>query len=208
MGTPRLRYPRVIAGYDRAYRLWCGLDRPAAAVPPALRVEIRRSYRTVRFAGGPVIQRGERVGMIHLDNARLSALHEKGRSPMTIGLEFRRLVIASLDALAERVRPGQPLAKVSAFMAVTIFHHGLQRLGFEPEPDGLVWPGLTAAYQRALLASRHPIGDFRLHRVASARAERLWISRDRLLARYGTAAARGGVARVAADVTTAQPRFG
>lgn len=190
------------------YRLWRGLDRPAAAVPPALRVETRRSYRIVQLAGGPVIHRGERVGVLHLDNARLAALHENGHSPAAIGLEFRRLFIASLDALAERARPGQPLAEVSAFMAITIFHHGLQRLGFEPEPDGLVWPRLTAVYQRALLASRHPLGIFRLPRVASAHAERLWISRDRLLALYGATAARRRVARVGADVTTAQPRFG
>ena len=196
METPRLRYYRAIAVYDRAYRLWYALDRPAAAVPPALRVEIRRSYRTVRLAAGLVICRGDRIGVLHLDNARLAALHGNGRPPIAIGLEFRRLFVASLDALAERARPGQRLAEVPAFMAITIFHHGLQRLGFEPEPDGLTWPRLTAAYQRALLASRHPDGVVRLHRVASARAERLWISRDRLLARYG-AGGTSGLARVA-----------
>jgi hypothetical protein len=46
-------------------------------------------------------------------------------------------------------------------------------------------PYLTAAYQRALLAVLHPAGARRLRRLANTRAERLWLSRGRLLALYG-----------------------
>jgi hypothetical protein len=41
---------------------------------------------------------------------------------------------------------------------------------------GLMWPRLTAAYQRALLASLHPGGATRTLRLTTGRAERLWIS--------------------------------
>lgn len=150
-----------------------------------LRVETRRRVLAVRLGGHPLIRSGERIGVLHLDNARVAALHEDGRPPMAVGLEFRRLLIESLGALAAEARDGQRLAGLSAFTAVTIFHHGLRRLGFETQRDGLVWPRVTALYQRALLGSLHPNGALRRHRPPSAGAERLWISRDRLLALYG-----------------------
>lgn len=191
MGTPRLRFYRAVTVYDRVYRLWHGLDGPASEVPPALRVEVRRTYRAIHLADQTMVQRGDRIGVLHLDNTRISVIHDPQLSPMAVGLEFRRLLIESLDTLAVDVRSGGRLADVSAFMAVTIFHRGLRRLGFETEPDGLFWPRVTAVYQRALLASLHPDGVFRLHRIASAPAARLWIPRDRLLALYGA----GGRAR-------------
>ena len=176
------------------YRVWHGLDRPAAEVPPAFRVEIRRSWRTVRLGGVALVRPGERIGVLHLDNVRVATLHEHGLSPMAVGLEFRRLLIESLNTLADSARPGQRLAEVCAFTAVTSVHHRLlQRLGSQVEPHGLVWPRLTAGYQRALLASLHPDGVFRRHGVASTRAARLWISRDRLLALYGAAIQRRAV---------------
>jgi hypothetical protein len=171
--------------YDRVYRLWHGLDGSAAEVPPALRVEIHRTYRAVHLADRTLAQRGDRIGVLHLDNTRITAIHDPRLSPMAVGLEFRRLLIESLDTLAVDVRSGGRLAEVSAFMAVTIFHRGLRRLGFEAEPDGLFWPRVTAVYQRALLASLHPDGVLRLDRVVFAPAARLWISRDRLLALHG-----------------------
>ena len=185
MGTHRRWYYRAVAVYDRVFRVWHALDRPAAVVPPALRVESRYSYRTIRLSDGTVIRAGDRVGALHLDNERVAALHQSGRSPTAIGFEFRRLFLTSLEALAEATAPGGWLAGVSAFVVVTIFHRGLLRLGFEADPNGLVCPRLTASYQRALLASLHPNGVLRLPRLASTRAERLWISRDRLLALYG-----------------------
>ena len=203
MGIPRLRCEGIITAYDRAYRRWHALDRPAAEVPPALRVEIRRSYRTVRLTEA-VIGYGDRVGVLHLDNLRVATLHEHRESPMAVGLQFRRLLVASLEALADRTRPAGELAALPAFMAVTIFHHGLKRLGFEAEPRGLFWPRCTAVYQRALLASLHPDGVFRLQRVAFTRAERLWISGDRLRALYG----EGSRVRGTTPGSPATPRDG
>ena len=184
MGTHRRWYYQAVAVYDRVFRVWHALDRPAAVVPPALRVESRRAYRTIRLSDGTVIRAGDRVGALHLDNERVAALHQSGRSPLAIGLEFRRLLLTSLETLAAATAPGGWLAGVAAFVVVTIFHRGLPRLGFETDPNGLAWPRLTASYQRALVASLHPKGVLRLPRLASIRAERLWISRDRLLALY------------------------
>src|SRR5437773_1089717 len=71
-----------------------------------------------------------------------------------------------------------------AFCADTIFHRGLARLGFRAERDGIVWPGLTAAYQQALMASLHPMGPLRFRRATHTRARRLWLTREELLSRY------------------------
>jgi len=72
----------------------------------------------------------------------------------------------------------------------TLSADALTALGFAPERDGLVWPGLVAAYQRALLATLHPGGGVRRGRPPWGRARRLWITREALLARYGYGAAR------------------
>jgi hypothetical protein len=61
----------------------------------------------------------------------------------------------------------------------------LPRLGFERDPTPPPWPHVIAAYQRALLSVLHPAGAQRLVRLANTRAERLWLSRARLLALYG-----------------------
>ena len=123
--------------------------------------------------------------MLHLDNARVCAFHDSGLPPMTVGLEFRRQFVASLTRLAELMAPGGPFADVRAVAAVTIFHRGLRRLGFERDPVGLLWPAGTGACQRALLASLHPAGARRILRLASVRADRLWMSSARLRARFG-----------------------
>src|SRR3989338_1029229 len=104
---------------------------------------------------------------------RVGGLHARGRWARGVGLESRRRMLASLAELARRCGPGGPLDEVGAFCAVTVFHRGLARLGFAPERDGLVWPGLVAVYQRALLASLHPDGGLGSRRSNYGRACRL-----------------------------------
>ena len=180
----------ALVAYDRAYRLVHGLDRSRAQVGPALCVAVRQGRRARTLPDGTRLAPGIRVGELHLANTRLAALHGDGLSPLAVGLEFRRRLLASLAELARLCAPAGPLADVRAFCAVTVFHRGLARLGFAPERDGLVWPGLVAAYQRALLATLHPGGGVRRGRPPWGRARRLWITREALLARYGYGAAR------------------
>jgi hypothetical protein len=181
-----------VALYDRAYRLWHRLDRPATEVGPALRVAFRRARRARRLSDGSAVARGDRVGVLHVNNERVRALHAAGRDPRAIGLGFRRDMVASLHALAALARPGGPAADAAAFVATTIHGRGLGRLGFEPDPRPLAWSALAGAYQRALLAALHPAGGRRLARLGGRRAQRLWLSRARLLARYAGGGAAGG----------------
>jgi len=170
--------------YDRAYRAVHGLDRSPAQVGPALCVEVRRSRRARRLPDGTRVAGGDRIGVLHVNNARIAAVHVNGQSPVAIGLEFRRWFLCSLRELAHLAADGGPLADVRAFCADTIFHRGLARLGFRAERDGIVWPGVTAAYQHALVASLHPAGSLRLWRATHTRARRLWLTREQLLSRY------------------------
>jgi hypothetical protein len=176
----------LIALYDRVYRVLHSLDSLASEVGPAARIEVRRCHRTLHLADGTTIRRGDRIGVLHLNNDRVAALHADGRPPIAVGLEFRRQLLASLYALARLAGPGGWLSQVEAFEATTIFfHQWLRGLGFEAEHDGLAWPGLVAAYQRALLACLRPAGPAQRGRATYRHAQRLWISREMLLARYG-----------------------
>lgn len=179
-----------IAAYDWVYRVTHGLTSPESEIGPVLRVEIRRSRRTFRLRDGSIIRPGDRIGYIHVNNDRVAALGADGLTPVAVGLEFRKRLLASFCALAELCRPGGRLDDVKAFQATTIFHYGLTRLGFETEPGGLRWPRLVGAYQRALLATMHPRRPVGLHGASYQHAERLWISREALYARYRDAEVR------------------
>lgn len=152
---------------------------------PAIRVEVGRCRHARTLPDGTRLRRGDRIGMLHLNNESVAALHVDGLQPHSAALHFRRQFVASLRALAALVEPPGPLSDVRAFAATTIFHRGMPRLGFQPEQNGLLWPGLVAAYQRALLASLHPDGALRLERASFPDARRLWLTRDELLARFG-----------------------
>ncbi|MBI4254463.1 MAG: hypothetical protein HY616_05280 [Candidatus Rokubacteria bacterium] len=192
VGTPRSRFHWAVLVYDRLYRFLHGLDTAASEVGPAARIAVRRSHRTLQLAGGTTIRSGDRIGILHLDNAFMAALHAGGLPPIAVGLESRRQLVSSLHELARLAGPGGRLTDVKAFSATTIlFHQGLARLGFAPEDDAPAWPRLVAAYQRTLLASLHPEGTVRLRRSSYRRAVRLWISRENLLARYGAVARLG-----------------
>jgi hypothetical protein len=185
VGFPGHRYRWAVTGYDRVYRFLRRLDTPASEVGPALRIELRRNYRTRRLSDATVVRPGDRIGVIHLNNERVAALASDGLSPLALGIRFRRQFDVSLRMLARLAADGGPLALVRAFSATTIFYRGLTRLGFEADPRALRSPRLVASCQRALLASLKPGGVLRLRHLTHHRAQRLWISRDALLTRYG-----------------------
>lgn len=188
VGSSRPWYRRAVTIYDRMYRVLHNLDAPASQVGSAARVEVRRSHRSLQLPGGTTIRLGDRIGVVHLNNAFVAALHADGLPPITVGLAFRRQLLTSLHELARRAGPGARLRDVKAFSATTIlFHQGFTRLGFEAEDKAPAWPRLVAVYQRALLASLHPAGPLQLRRSRYNCARRLWISREALLARYGSA---------------------
>src|SRR5262249_419612 len=113
----------------------------------------------------------------------VAALHTDGLSPQAIGLEFRRQFVESLRELARLSSPGGRLAHLEAFAAVTIFH-GLRRLGFG-RTSGPTFPWIVGPYQRPLPPRLPPIGRLRTSAGGPQAAQRLMISRQELIARYG-----------------------
>jgi YkoP-like protein len=172
----------AITAFDRVYRAWHHLDLPVSTVPPVLTIAVERAWRQHRLADGTVLPPGAAYGELHLDNARVVALRKRGLSSTQVGFEFRRNLRASLTALAALTQRDARLAHLAAFSAITIFHHGLARLGFELEPNGLLAPRITGAYQHALLMSLAPVRGPRRSRCA----QRLWISAPKLRALYGS----------------------
>ena len=108
-------YHGAVALYDRGYRFLHGLDRPEAQAGPLLSVERRCMARVLRLADGTLLRQGDRVGVLHVNNARALALHTDGLGPAAVGFEFRRLFMASLRALAARAADGGPWASLTAY---------------------------------------------------------------------------------------------
>jgi hypothetical protein len=80
-----------------------------------------------------------------------------------IGIEFRRLFLTSLRALAARATDSGPLARFEAYSVTTLFHHRLPILGFAPAPaDRPICRHVMSWYERTLLSSLHPAGRARL----------------------------------------------
>lgn len=172
--------------WDFLYRWGHGLTVPAAEVGPILRVQVK-AYRGTPFtlADGTLIQRGDPIGDIHLNNERVVGLHENGTRSRWAGLASRRAFHASLVALAERALNAPQYRAVRGFTATTIFHQVTERMGFDVLPLPRPLTGrLVAAYQRCLLARFHPLGKRRPGRPRFAEARKIWISREALLRRY------------------------
>lgn len=183
------RTHRAMVLWDRAYRRWHGLDAPPSKVPPLLVLSSERAWRRHRLADGTLLRRGDRYGELHLDNVSVVALRQHGLSAVQLGLKFRVELRASLRTLAGLSEDEERFAGLRAFSAITIFHQGLMRLGFEVEADGLIAPRITGAYQHALLLSLATRPG--LHRSPCAR--RLWISAGKLRSLYGRSVVAPGV---------------
>jgi hypothetical protein len=174
-----------VTAYDWSYRGLHGLDRPEAQAGPVLRIERSHLRRALRLADGTRLDRGSPIGVVHLNNARVLALHRDGLTPDRIGFEFRRLLLRSLRSMARQAADHGPRASLQAYSATTLFHHGLARLGFAQAPgDRSVWRALVSGYERSLLRCLHPAAA-RARRRGREEARRLWISRERLLVLYG-----------------------
>jgi hypothetical protein len=188
--APRPWYHWPVKLYDRLYRFVYGLDQPQAQVGAVLRLHVRPSRRTIRLADGTVIRRGDLIGIIHLNNERVSALHSADGPARDLGFEFRRQFYASLGEIAMQTAPGGPLAEVRAFTASTVYHRGLSLAGFEPAVGRERGSWIIGTYQRALRASLHPAAREGLRGWGARRAVQLWITAERLRSRFGPAARR------------------
>lgn len=148
-------------------------------------------YRIVYYRGpattladGTRIEPGDRVVELHFDNRRLLALSFAGAQ---LPWELLKLAREDLAELACRIARGE-LDEVKALVGITLFARAGRRLGFEVHPLPPTWyTRLQRFFFVGLVAVYHPLG----WRMAERYRERAWpgqtwMSRNTLLARYGT----------------------
>jgi hypothetical protein len=173
--------------YDATYRWYHRVeDLPGESV---VRINVApHRGRTVALGDGTVVRAGDLVGFIHFNNGRVRAIHERTRDPARAGILMRRAFERSLEILARLGEADPRYRTVKAFTALTIFHQGAQRAGFEIfPPRSKLSAKIVAAYGRSLLTRFHPRGAERVRRARFAEARVLWISRAELFRRYAPA---------------------
>lgn len=134
-----------------------------------------------QFADGTLVRQGDVIGAIHFDN-RVTA-NIASRSTHAAAIEFRRLLVDSLAALARKSADSPGYARYPVYCGITwIPPHGA-RLGFETEPlpDSGRKRFLTRFF-RFLLWTVTPAEDTR----ASMRFEPIvfWMTKKSLLSLY------------------------
>jgi hypothetical protein len=155
--------PAVLLAYNR-----CVYHGPDLAL---------RSGETVRD-GDPLLE-------LHFRREALLPLMQDG-DPLRMGLGLARLGDRDLPRLARAVEQDPGLRDIRAFHAVSLFHRGVRRWGFEVMPvEGKLEERWFTWWQRLLMARDHAHG--RTHVQAHAQklvVRHIWLSREELLRRY------------------------
>jgi hypothetical protein len=125
---------RVIKGgfrlYDRLYRLVFRLQ----AVGPLLYVGCERYRGPARvFADRAELRPGDPVGTLHVNNALIANLYETDGADQRVALAFRRLLLASLEALAAEAQVSQRFCDVAVYRGINWFRPRGKRIGFQVE---------------------------------------------------------------------------
>src|SRR5579875_3453967 len=163
-----------------------GARRLRLALPPLLAPAARR------FPDGTVLRPGDAIGELHLHNRRVRAIHATAGHPVPLGLTFRRLLVASLRALAGAVEADPLLRPLEVFHASTILATGAERIGFVVTAANGRAPRLRTLFFHLLLCRYHAHGLARLPEHGLPPRE-LWLTAKELRRRYGTVDARAGL---------------
>jgi hypothetical protein len=136
-----------------------------------------------------VIQNGDLVGELHLDNETILKLI-RSEGPDRAALKIARLARKSMLQISRAYEDQSEFSKVSALVGITLLHRGLTHgLGFEHQamkPD--LFQKLTTSYLRMLLSVMHPDGKSRIDRRTELLVPMMLIhTRSSLLKRFSMA---------------------
>lgn len=137
------------------------------------------------YAGDPLLE-------LHFRREALLPLLEQGASdPAHLGLGLLRLADRDVPRLARALRDRPEFAHVRGLHAITLFHRGIQRYGFEVrplEPRTAEW--WFTLWQRQLMARDHPAGNARVRPFRDRLVARhVWCTPEMLIRRYGNSPA-------------------
>ncbi len=139
----------------------------------------------VRLQCGTVLRPGDAILELHFRREALAPLAQDG-DPRRMGLALLKLGDRDMPRLARALRDEPELQLVKAAHALTMFHRGIARYGFEVHPirpRHQEWWFTT--WQRLLMARDHPDGSKRISEFKDRLiARHIWVSRDALINRY------------------------
>lgn len=183
---------RLQRWFERRYQI-----RPVGDGGYVLRVGlVRHRGPRYEFSDGTTVRHGDLVAELHMDNARVAALHEEGHG----GLRFRREVFRMLPALARDLREKPEFRDVQAVCGASLFWQEATFAGFEHRPFDPFTRWWLGWWERFLLARYHPAGGRRLGEGRRTELRQVWITR-RTLERHAARAERaaGGERAAPAD---------
>ncbi|MGE7822582.1 YkoP family protein [Paenibacillus sp. NPDC093718] len=136
-----------------------------------------------------VIQNGDLVGELHLDNETILKLI-RSEGPDRAALKIARLARKSMLQISRAYEDRSEFSEVSALVGITLLHRGLTHgLGFEHQamkPD--LFQKLTTSYLRMLLSVMHPDGKSRIDRRTELLVPMMLIhTRSSLMKRFSMA---------------------
>ncbi len=130
---------------------------------------------------GTVVNPGDLVGELHMDNRRVAALHTDGKG----GFRYRREVFRMLPALANDLATRPEYRTVHAVCGASLFWAESARAGFEHRAFPVFTRWWLTWWERFLMARYHPAGRQRLTEGQRTELRQVWMSRRMLLDRYG-----------------------
>lgn len=136
-----------------------------------------------------VIQNGDLVGELHLDNETILKLI-RSEGPDRAALKIARLARKSMLQISRAYEGQSEFSEVRALVGITLLHRGLTHgLGFEHQamkPD--LFQKLTTSYLRMLLSVLHPDGKNRIDRRTELLVPMMLIhTRSSLMKRFSMA---------------------
>jgi len=144
-----------------------------------LRVARHRDGRIV-LKDGTVVEPGEIVGELHLDNRRAAALHAEGHG----GFRYRGELFRALLVLAHELSTRPEYRAINALYGASLFWASARlaaETGFEVRPLPRFTQWWQGGLEKFLLAHYHPEGPRRLTRGRRTELRQVWTSRRTLL---------------------------
>ena len=177
-----LAWQLVEAWFERSLQVRVLEDDPASLLAYNL---YHHRGREVPLRCGTVIRAGDPLLELHFRREALAPLVQDG-DPRRMGLALMQLGDRDVPRLARALRDRPELQEVKAAHALTMFHRGITRYGFEVQPireRHLEWWFTT--WQRILMARDHAEGRKRVRKFRDRLVARhIWASRETLLSRY------------------------
>lgn len=128
------------------------------------------------FRDGTVVNPGDPVGELHMDNDRAARLHGAGRP----GLRFRREVFRLMAPLVRDLGERPEYRAIQALCGASLFWAEAEQAGFEHRPLPAFTRWWLTWWERFLLARYHPEGGRRLAEGRRTELRQVWLTRRTL----------------------------